>query len=102
MIFVTKQIALILLLGMPVSFLTFATGYGKDKDGIAVSCYIGDPSDNRRVGEVSVFDVDKGRGNCNALYNRCEGDCTSCYRETGGREICNDRSGAWYYRWGFP
>jgi hypothetical protein len=95
-----RQIGSIVLLGILVSLLVFTAGYGKDD--VAVTCYLGDPWENRRVGEVAVFDVDKARGNCNALYNGCEGNCTACYSEMDGREICNDRSGAWYYRWAFP
>ena len=93
-----KQIGLILFLGILVSLLTFTTGYGS-KDQITVSCYLGDPSDNRLVDEVEVFDVNKGRGNYNMLYSRCEGNCTPCYRDEDGRQICIDRSGNPYFLW---
>jgi hypothetical protein len=93
-----KQIGLILFLAILLSFLIVNTGYAR-QDQITVSCYKGDPSDNRWVGEVKVFDVNKGRGNCNMLYDRCEGDCTPCYRDEDGRQICLDRSGNPYFLW---
>jgi hypothetical protein len=93
-----KQLWLVLFLGMLFSFLIVTTGYGT-KDQITVSCYLGDPSDNRWVGEVKVFDVNKGRGNCNMLYDRCDGGCTPCYRDEDGREICIDSSGNPYFLW---
>lgn len=91
-----KQLGLLVFLGMLFSCMIIAPGYGA-KDQITVSCYLGDPSDNRWVGEVKVFDVNKGRGNCNMLYDRCEGGCTPCYRDEDGKEICIDASGKPYF-----
>jgi hypothetical protein len=94
----TKQLGLLVFLGMLFSCMIITPGYGA-KDQITVSCYLGDPSDNRWVGEVKVFDVNKGRGNCNMLYDRCEGGCTPCYRDEDGKEICIDASGNPYFLW---
>ena len=70
-----KKLGFRVCLGMFLSCMIVTAGYGV-KDQITVSCYLGDPSDNRWVGEVKIFDVNKGRGNCNALYDRCEGGLT--------------------------
>jgi hypothetical protein len=67
------------------------------KDDISVTCYRGDPSEDRRVGEVAVFNVNSARGNCNALYYDCEGNCTPCYADEDSRVICIDPSGNPYY-----
>ncbi|OPY81172.1 MAG: hypothetical protein A4E65_01210 [Syntrophorhabdus sp. PtaU1.Bin153] len=93
-----RKTGLILLLGIIVSFLALPAVYGKTEDDIPVSCYAGDPSDNRWVGEVAVFNVNKARGNCNILYEECEGDCTPCYVDEDSREVCIDRSGNPYFR----
>jgi hypothetical protein len=90
-----KQIGSILLLGMLVFSLILTTAYGKDD--ISVTCYRGDPSEDRRVGEVAVFNVNSARGNCNVLYYDCEGNCTPCYADEDSRVICIDSSGNPYY-----
>lgn len=91
-----RKTLVILLFGIVFSPLIFATAHGKDD--ISVTCYRGDPSQDRLVGEVAVFNVNSARGNCNVLYSASEGDCTPCYGDEESREICIDRSGNPYYR----
>jgi hypothetical protein len=67
------------------------------REDVAVTCYRGDPADDRRIGEVAVFNVNSARGNCNALYYDCEGNCTPCYADEDSRVICIDPSGNPYY-----
>jgi hypothetical protein len=90
-----KQTVSSLIFGMLISFLIFSAVYGKDD--ISVTCYRGDPADDRRIGEVAVFNVNSARGNCNALYYDCEGNCTPCYADEDSRVICIDPSGNPYY-----
>ena len=89
------QTLVVLLFMMLVSFLAFTSAYGKDD--ISVTCYRGDPADDRRIGEVAVFNVNSARGNCNTLYYDCEGSCTPCYADEDSRVICIDPSGNPYY-----
>lgn len=85
----------ILAICMVILFLVSTSSYGEDD--ISVTCYRGDPADDRRIGEVAVFDVRSARGNCNALYYDCEGNCTPCYADEDSRVICIDPSGNPYY-----
>jgi hypothetical protein len=87
----------ILIFGLVASALIFTSVYVEGKEDISVTCYRGDPADNRRVGEVSIFNVNNARGNCNALYYDCEGNCTPCYADEDSRVICIDRSGNPYF-----
>jgi hypothetical protein len=89
------QTLVVLLFMMLVSFLAFTSVFGKDD--ISVTCYRGDPAEDRRIGEVAVFNVNSARGNCNALYYDCEGNCTPCYADEDSRVICIDPSGNPYY-----
>mgnify|MGYP001049223151 CR=1 FL=1 len=91
----SRKTVLILVFGLLGSLFIFTSVYGKED--IPVSCYAGDPSENRWVGEVAVFNVNSARGNCNMLYSRCEGDCTPCYTDEDSRVICIDKSGNPYY-----
>jgi len=91
----TRHTLLILLFGILISFLVFSAAHAKDD--ISVTCYRGDPSEDRRIGEVAVFNVNSARGNCNALYYDCEGNCTPCYADEDSRVICIDPSGNPYY-----
>lgn len=90
-----RQATVILVIGMVILILVSITSYAKED--ISVTCYRGDPSDDRRIGEVAVFDVRSARGNCNALYYDCEGNCTPCYADVDSRVICIDPSGNPYY-----
>jgi hypothetical protein len=91
-----RQIVSILLFGILVSSPIFSATHAKDD--ISVSCYRGDPSEDKLVGEVAVFNVNSARGNCNVLYSGCEESCTPCYADEDSRVICIDRSGNPYYR----
>lgn len=91
----TKQIYLFIVFGAILSLVVMNNVYGKED--ISVTCYRGNPADDRRVGEVSVFNVNSARGNCNALYYDCEGNCTPCYSDDDSRVVCIDPSGNPYY-----
>jgi hypothetical protein len=91
----TKQIYLFIVFGAILSLVVMTNVYGKED--ISVTCYRGNPADDRRVGEVSVFNVNSARGNCNALYYDCEGNCTPCYSDDDSRVVCIDPSGNPYY-----
>jgi hypothetical protein len=91
----TKQIALFIILGIAIGLVIADSAYGKDD--ISVTCYLGNPADDRRIGEVAVFNVRSARGNCNTLYYDCEGNCTPCYTDEDSRVVCIDPSGNPYY-----
>jgi len=86
----------IILFGFVMVFMALSSAYGRDD--ISVSCYLGDPSEDRLIGGIAVFNVSSARGNCNALYYDCEGNCTPCYTDEDSRVICIDSSGRPYYR----
>jgi hypothetical protein len=90
-----RRNVLTLILCAVISCLIATSVYAKED--ISVTCYRGDPADDRRIGEVAVFNVNIARGNCNALYYDCEGNCTPCYADEDSRVICIDPSGNPYY-----
>ena len=74
--------------------VTFAQG----KDDIAVSCYRVDASgDEVYMGTISVFKPEVATGNCNMIYNNCEGACIGCFANEDSVEVCIDKSGRQYY-----
>ena len=83
-----------------VSLLTLlvfaAAGYGKED--MPVACYLGDRFDNIYVGNVDVFEPELAAGNCNMLYNDCEGNCFGCYADENSQEVCIDKGGGRFYK----
>ena len=69
-----------------------ATGHGKED--IPVACYLGDTY----IGSVAVFNLELATGNCNVLYNDCQGNCFSCYADDNALEVCIDKEGKRFQR----
>jgi len=58
------------------------------KTQIQVHCYKGNRDDNRHLGTVDLFDLARPSSHCNIMYNDCQGNCTACYDDETGREVC--------------
>lgn len=67
------------------------------KTQIQLHCYKGDRDDNHHLGTVDVFDLARPSSHCNIMYNDCNGNCTACYTNEEGREVCADNSNIPYY-----
>ncbi len=62
-------------------------------DSVAVSCYVGDPSDNIDLGDIEVFNIADAADACNDTFDDCQENCTGCYINAGSIEICVDEDG---------
>ena len=74
--------------------LLIVTAPGHGKEDIPVACYLGDTY----IGSVAVFNLELASGNCNALYNDCQGNCFSCYADDASLEVCIDKEGKRFQR----
>jgi len=72
-----------------------AADWGKTQ--VQLHCYKGNRDDDHHLGTVDVFDLARPSSHCNIMYNDCSGNCTACYTNEEGREVCADNSNAPYY-----
>jgi hypothetical protein len=83
-------IALAAMVIIPLLVGAAAADWGKKE--IQLHCYRGSRDDNRHLGTVDVFDLARPSSHCNIMYNDCNGNCTACYDDEAGREVCADNS----------
>jgi hypothetical protein len=74
--------------------LLMVTVPGHGKEDMPVACYLGDTY----IGSVAVFNLELATGNCNALYNDCQGNCVGCYTDDNSLEVCIDKDGKRFQR----
>ena len=91
---IKRRQVMYVILAATVFFVALAGSGSADwgKTAIKLYCYAGDRSDNHYIGTVEVFDTVRPASKCNVMYNNCDGNCTACYIDEAGREICVDNS----------
>jgi hypothetical protein len=67
-------------------------------DSVTVVCYLGNPADNVKIGNLELFDPKSATTACNSAYNECRNNCTGCYIEKDGNEYCYDKAGNQFKR----
>ena len=83
-------IALVAMVILTVLAGPVAADWGKKE--IQLHCYKGNRDNNHHLGTVAVFDLARPSSHCNIMYNDCNGNCSACYDDEAGREICADNS----------
>jgi hypothetical protein len=86
----TISIALMAMVILTVLTGPVAADWGKKE--IQLHCYRGNRDDNHHLGTVDVFDLARPSSHCNIMYYDCNGNCTACYDDEAGREVCADNS----------
>ncbi len=86
---------LVAMIGLVLIAGPAAADWGKTQ--IQLHCYKGNRDDDQHLGTVDVFDLARPSSHCNIMYNDCNGNCTACYTNDEGREVCADNSNAPYY-----
>ncbi len=89
-IVISVPIVICLLLGQVIS--------AQGADSITVSCYLGNPDNNQLLGYIEVFSISMSATRCNMMYYDCNGNCTACYIDENGSQICIDTTGGRYTR----
>lgn len=60
----------------------------------SVSCYIGNPGNNRNIGSIQISDITSAGPLCNATFPVCEGKCVGCVNDFDlDGTVCYDRNG---------
>ena len=72
-----------------------AADWGADE--VQIFCYAGDRSAEEYLGTVDVYSLNNPAAHCNVMYSDCNGNCTACYDDESGREVCMGNSGIPYY-----
>jgi hypothetical protein len=90
--FMQKRTTTAFVLCLLMLLIVTATAHGKED--IQVACYLGDTY----IGSIAVFNLELATGNCNALYNDCQGNCFSCYADDNSLEVCIDKEGKRFQR----
>jgi len=61
-----------------------------------VDCYLGNPSEGRNLGTLTVTQVSEAGPACNSTFGDCNDKCYGCI--TDGNSVCVDRFGSKYQR----
>jgi hypothetical protein len=68
---------------------------GADFDtGYDVTCYIGNPNNNKNIGTITIFDLTAAGASCNATFINCQGKCVGCVNDFDlDGTVCYDNNG---------
>jgi hypothetical protein len=58
----------------------------------SVDCYLGNPSEGRNLGSITVTSESEAGPACNSTFGDCNNQCYGCI--TGGNNVCVDRFGS--------
>jgi hypothetical protein len=70
----------------------------ESKESTTITCYVGDPYNNKHLGSVEVFNISNAPNVCNHVFYDCDGRCTGCYIDEDSQQVCIDSTGYSYIK----